>query len=116
MRALVTGTPLEVEGEPAEIAQLVELLSTGAVMVEHVHRFKLPPPDESDIITGSCWCGMTKEFSPYMNAPKPIAQPRPAVEELPDAPGITNVVRQGRTCGCGPKGKHGKNCALKVAA
>lgn len=66
MKAIITGTPLQIEGEPAEIAQLVELLSTGAVMVEHVHRWRIAELDGSATVKGSCWCGQEREFEPHL--------------------------------------------------
>lgn len=65
MRALITGTPVQIEGEPPEIAQLVELMSSGAVMVEHVHRRRLGDADDQGVQQGICWCGTTKAFAPW---------------------------------------------------
>lgn len=65
MKAVITGTPVQIEGEPAEIAQLVELLSSGAVMVEHVHAWKLSTPDDNGVCHGRCWCGLERDFAPW---------------------------------------------------
>jgi hypothetical protein len=65
MKAVITGTPVQIEGEPAEIAQLVELLSAGAVMVEHVHTWKLGLPDDNGVCHGRCWCGTERDFAPW---------------------------------------------------
>ena len=65
MKAVITGTPVQIEGEPAEIAQLVELLSSGAVMVEHVHTWKLGTPDDNGVCHGKCWCGTERNFAPW---------------------------------------------------
>src|SRR3989304_5182374 len=69
MKAVITGTPVQIEGEPAEIAQLVELLSSGAVMVEHVHTWKLGTPDENGVCHGKCWCGTERNFAPFEGQP-----------------------------------------------
>lgn len=64
MRAVINGAPLEIEGEPAEIAQLVELLTTQAVFVEHKHRWRIGELDGSPTVRGACWCGAEREFDP----------------------------------------------------
>lgn len=66
MRAIIVGAPLQIEGEPAEIAQLVELLTTKAVLVEHVHRWRIGDLDGSATVKGACWCGQVREFNPHV--------------------------------------------------
>lgn len=59
------GAPVQLEGEPAEIAQLVELLTTNAVRVEHVHRWRIGDADDQGVQRGECWCGASKDFAPW---------------------------------------------------
>lgn len=122
MKALITGTPVQIEGEPAEIAQLVELMSSGAVMVEHVHHWRLELPDEDGVQEGRCWCGQVKAFAPWGETANKnaFAIKDHAVKRAPEnaigAAVGAKVQRPNRPCGCGPMGKHGKNCTLKVVA
>lgn len=109
MKALVNNTPLQVEGEPAEIAQLVDLLSSGAVMVEHTHHFRLGDADDRGVQKGACWCGAARDFAPW---------------GTPDAPG-GNIARAkglagaaaaaaARKCrACGGVGHTARTCTAK---
>ena len=116
MKAVITGTPVQIEGEPAEIAQLVELLSSGAVMVEHVHHWRLGLPDDDGIQQGTCWCGTEKAFAPFdaSNRRNTIA-----VKDQAQARTAANVVALGqrgkpakiRTCKrCGVQGHDVRKC------
>lgn len=115
MRALITGTPLQVEGEPAEIAQLVELMSTGAVMVEHVHHFRLGLPDDQGIQEGVCWCGTKKSFAPWGD---PSAARQTPVISVKGAEKRAEFEKKARTCKhCGIVGHDRRKCPeLKAAA
>jgi len=73
MRAIIAGTPIEVEGEPAEIAQLVELCTTKAVVVEHRHHWKIADLDGSELVAGSCWCGAARDFQTVLTTTQPAA-------------------------------------------
>lgn len=126
MRALITGTPVQIEGEPAEIAQLVELMSTGAVMVEHVHHFRLDLPDDQGLQVGKCWCGTEKNFAPWGETAQPRAfrikdevaprSPENAVGAAVGA-GRGGKPKSMRTCKlCGAKGHDVRKCPSKQAA
>jgi hypothetical protein len=123
MKAIITGTPVEIEGEPAEIAALVELLSTGAVMIEHVHRWRIS--DEKDgIAPAACWCGQQRTFAPYdmenlgfNNAPKPRL-----VDADVDGPVAATKKRGGKKRGgagacsnCGQRGHTRRTCGRQGA-
>lgn len=116
MKALITGTPVQIEGEPAEIAQLVELLSSGAVMVEHVHHWRLDQPGDDGLQHGRCWCGQERDFAPFDPANRTNA---PTIAHDPPARAAVNVVAVSgarRPCGCSAKGKHRRTCLDKAAA
>mgnify|MGYP001572601535 CR=1 FL=1 len=66
MRAIIVGTPLQIEGEPAAIAQLALLLMDGSVVVEHAHHWQIPAEhDGNGVYTATCWCGQTRMMAPY---------------------------------------------------
>ena len=110
MRAVITGTPVTIEGEPAEIAQLVELLSAGAVMVEHVHHWKLDPEDESGVAAGRCWCGQERAFAPY--GVVDVAPATPGVAHTNGAKPVA-VATTGRKCSrCGLSGHTSRKCQV----
>ena len=123
MKALITGTPMQIEGEPAEIAQLVELLSSGAVMVEHVHHWRLELPDDEGLQQGRCWCSATKTFAPWADVSN-----KPSVAKKSDVQGSApqnvvatpraKVTRKGtRWCGyCHQAGHQANRCPAKMAA
>jgi len=103
MRAPLPRSNIEVEGEPAEIAQLAQLLQDGAVMVEHVHRWRIPDSgDEQGMQRGACACGAEKQFAPW------------------GADGATPAAREAkaptgkRKCGkCGKAGHTAPSCGAK---
>lgn len=45
MKAIIIGAPIEIEGEPAEIAALVDLVVTGKIASEHKHRWRIAELD-----------------------------------------------------------------------
>lgn len=111
MRALITGTPVQIEGDPAEIAQLVELMSTGAVMVEHVHHWRLDLPDDEGLQMGRCWCGTEKTFAPF-DRPHAIAVKAGQAGAAGRAAAIAKKTRGGaHPCGeCGEVGHNRRTC------
>lgn len=68
MRALIHGAPIEIEGEPAEIAELIELVTTQAVFIEHKHRWRIGELDGAPTVRGTCLCGAEREFDPHIPA------------------------------------------------
>lgn len=119
MRAVITGTPLQIEGEPAEIAQLVELLSTGAVLVEHVHHWKLADLDGSESVTGRCWCGQERQFNPIADRANNNPLFAKATTETNGVVPVvaSNGVKKQRTCKvCGQVGHDIRKCPQAVKA
>ncbi len=111
MRAIITGTPIELDGEPAEIAQLAELLISGAVVTEHVHRWRGPTAaDENGAYQATCWCGQEKLLQPFTGEYDRANWTVGSVDSENARKAATAYVANKRPCGCGPKGKHLKTC------
>ena len=116
MKALITGTPVQIEGEPAEIAQLVELMSSGAVMVEHVHQWRLGQPDENGVTAGRCWCGTERNFAPFGEAGTGQFSGTANAHQRGEAPSQMKRA-SGRVCKiCKQSGHDSRKCPEKAAA
>jgi hypothetical protein len=125
MRAIIVGAPIEVEGEPAEIAQLVELMTSGVVKVEHVHRHRLDDPDDNGIQRGVCWCGDARTYAPWdaanrsnvptiAKAATPIAQPNVVAVRRSKAPKAAKGARRCKRCR--QPGHRADNCTAQLQA
>lgn len=125
---MIVGAPIQIEGEPAEIAQLVSLLTSGEVAVEHVHRWTIAALDGSATVMGRCWCGQERQFDPH--GPDSLAKWNSHLFERNDAPADraaaisppvaarTKATRKGgRKCGrCGEAGHRANKCPTRAAA
>lgn len=118
MKAIIIGAPIEIEGEPAEIAALVDLVVTGKVASEHKHRWRIAELDGSATVKGSCWCGESRDFDPHLPEGKFTAgavTPKNAQPNLAPV-NVVAVAKKtrhagGRRCrGCGELGHRIDRC------
>jgi hypothetical protein len=116
MKALITGAPVQIEGEPAEIAQLVELLTSGRVLVEHVHRWRIDELDGSELVKGRCWCGLEKDFNPHTEASAGAFSINGKHPEITAATHQRHLNGNGRKCRtCGQVGHRKDKCPQRIA-
>lgn len=114
MKAIIIGAPIQLEGEPAEIAQLVDLLTSGKVAVEHVHRWRIDELDGSETVKGRCWCGVEKDFNP-MAPEKGKSNTDLFVKEGPTP--VRAPEKKARVCKvCGAEGHDVRKCPVAKAA
>jgi hypothetical protein len=102
LKAIIVGAPIQLDGEPAEIAQLVDLLTSGRVAVEHTHRWRIDELDGADRIKGRCWCGQERDFDTQVrhtlnprSDPKPPRNTSTGQKALPTTP----AARRCKQCG-----------------
>jgi hypothetical protein len=110
MRAILPNSNIEIEGDPAELAQLARILQSGDMLVEHVHRFRIVDvADENGAQTGSCTCGVSRQFTPWAdNAHTQIS--------LNGKTATQNSAAAGRKCRtCGQAGHRKDKCPQRTS-